>query len=280
MDCFPETVTFRITSRCNNNCKHCFGPEKNKPEMNTIELKNLFEYLKEHGAKAILLTGGEPMLREDFEDIINTLNELGLKIFLDTSGDYFFKHAELITNKVTSLGLPMDFAYKSYRSKENHENVLKILEYYKAKQKRPQIRIMTAVTKENLNELNEIQKTLPQFNIDLWKISQFVIQGNNAIRNMQELSITQEQFKQATKSLLENSNFKILLSSAQDKSKAYFFIQSNGEVFLPTKQGGLTIEKKLGNIYDKDILTKWEKEASKTNYETNIKNTFNIIPKN
>lgn len=80
MNKFPAIISFRITARCDNDCKYCFGP-KNIKEMSFSKLKKMFKLLYEKGAKAILLTGGEPLIRKDFEKIIKELKALGFDIF-------------------------------------------------------------------------------------------------------------------------------------------------------------------------------------------------------
>ena len=77
---FPPLITFRITSRCNNDCKYCFGP-RNIKEVDFLELKKLFRIFWLGGAKAILLTGGEPLIRKDFKRIIQELKKYNFKIF-------------------------------------------------------------------------------------------------------------------------------------------------------------------------------------------------------
>ncbi|MFA5029755.1 MAG: radical SAM protein [Patescibacteria group bacterium] len=80
MDNFPEIVTFRITSRCSQNCSFCYGP-KNIPELDFSEARSIFALLASKGAKAITITGGEPLIRNDIEKIFSEIKSLGLKIF-------------------------------------------------------------------------------------------------------------------------------------------------------------------------------------------------------
>jgi hypothetical protein len=50
MENFPQIITFRITSRYNNNYKYCFGP-KNVKEISLVELKKLFNLFYIRGVK-------------------------------------------------------------------------------------------------------------------------------------------------------------------------------------------------------------------------------------
>ena len=68
----PKVLTFFITKRCNARCKHCFyWKELNnlkKEEMTLSQIKTFVKSLK-HPLASVLLTGGEPFLREDLLQI-------------------------------------------------------------------------------------------------------------------------------------------------------------------------------------------------------------------
>lgn len=273
---FPEVVTFRITSRCNNDCKYCFGP-RNVEEMDFSKLKKLFHLFYERRVKAVVLTGGEPLLRDDFGEILKELKKYSFKIFLDTNGDLFFKSRDLISKYVDIIGLPIDFPDSSYRNEDNIKTVLEILDYYKKIKKHPLIRVGTVVTKDNFRKLNEIGELLKKYPINIWKIYQFTPQNVNAIRNKSLLEISQSEFNRISKSVKDNfSNFfKVGISSRQDRNNAYFFIGSDGIVFIPIDNMDICREKKIGNIFEKDILDKWGKFISEKHYIDNVRLTFN-----
>lgn len=275
MDSFPEIVVLRVTSKCNNNCKYCYGP-KNVKGTNLVKLKKLFGLLASNGTKAILLTGGEPLLRTDFNEIIQALKKLGLRIFLDTNGDLFFKYKETISQNIDVLGLPLDFSNSSYRNKNNFETVLAILNYYKHIKKRPKIRVGTVVTKDNFGELDKIGEILKKYHADIWKIYEFVPQNKNAIENKSSLEIAPTEFRQIANRIKSKftKSMQVIVSKRKDRNRAYFFIGSDGQVFMPVDDLKICKEKKLGNIFANNIIEKWEKLAVKDNYYKNSEVTF------
>lgn len=272
---FPPIVNIFITSRCNNNCKHCFGP-KNVIEMDFLKLKELFLLLHTKGAKAVLLGGGEPLLRDDFSEILKELKRYNFKIFLDTNGDLFFRYRDLITEHVSVIGLPVDFPDSSYRNEDNLKTVFKILGYYKGLKKRLIIRVGTVVTKDNSKRLNEIGKLLKNYPVDIWKIYQFVPQNYNAIKNRSSLEISQREFDEATQGIKDifSGNFKVVISRREDRNRAYFFIASDGTVFIPVDDLNICRQAEMGNIFDGDISDKWKKVVSEKNYINNAEATF------
>ena len=161
----------------------------------------------------------------------------------------------------------MDFSNRSYRNSANLQKVIGVLEYYKDRKKRPKIRIHTTLTKDNLAELDAIGKMLTKYDIDLWKIVQFLPENENAIRNKPRLEISEKQFEDAVGSVKKYSkNFRMILTKMKEKGREYFFIQSDGTVFMPVNKKDISIEATLGNIYDKDILEKWKKAVLMKSY--------------
>ena len=86
----PVSGTFELTSRCNFNCKMCYV---HTAECNQKKDELPAEWWIETGKKAVengmiflLLTGGEPLLRDDFPYIYTELKKLGLVISINTNG--------------------------------------------------------------------------------------------------------------------------------------------------------------------------------------------------
>ena len=274
---FPTYVAFRLTSKCINNCKYCYGPDRKTRDLSLIELRTLFNYLKNNGVEAILLTGGEPLLRNDFKKILGLLKKDNFKIFLDTSGYNFDRYKNEILKDVDVLVLPVDFPKKSYR---RFHYVFKILDYLKNKERKPIIRIGTVVTNDNYKILKKIKTELLKYSIDFWKIYQFIPINSNAIKNKDSLNIPIRIFNNAIKGVGNDRKgfLKILICRKRDRNKAYFFINSDGSVFMPIYGRGnddIGEEKILGNVYDINIMDKWNKLISKNNYISNSESTFN-----
>jgi radical SAM protein with 4Fe4S-binding SPASM domain len=91
-----------LTERCNNDCLHCSinlpeGDRKaRKRELGAEAWKEIFGQVADLGALTIRMTGGEPLLREDFEELYLTVRRLGMKVLL-------FTNARLITPRIADL---------------------------------------------------------------------------------------------------------------------------------------------------------------------------------
>lgn len=271
----PKIVSLRITCRCNNNCKHCFA-HKNVEEMSLSKMKRLIYFFYKKGVEGVLLTGGEPLIRDDFGEIVKEIKKYNLKVFLDTSGDFFFKYKDLISEYVDMIGLSIDFTDSSYRNEDNLQTVLKILGYYAKLNKRPKIRVGTVATKDNLETLTKVGEMIKDYPVDIWKIYQFVPKNPNALKNRAFLELSDEEFIYATQDLEDifSSNFKVIISKRKDRDRAYFFINSDGTVFMPIDDSNVCEDKVIGDIFDEDIIEKWEECVFEGHYVDNAKITF------
>jgi len=84
----PEYLILELTNRCNLNCIHCSvsANERLGRELSTDKWKNLISTAAEMGVKAVGLSGGEPLLREDFFELAAHATDLGLVVGLVTNG--------------------------------------------------------------------------------------------------------------------------------------------------------------------------------------------------
>jgi MoaA/NifB/PqqE/SkfB family radical SAM enzyme len=251
--------------------------------MSVEDLKKMFKLLYRGGAKNILLTGGEPLMRDDFDATVKAIKKCGLGIFLDTNGDFFFNHEKIISDNVDVLGLPIDFPKTSYRNSQNFKTIIKILDFYKnSHSPSPKLRILTTVTKENIDKLFDIGKLIKDYPIDLWKLIQFLPLRGNALRNKKKLEISQLEFSQSARSINKafKKSFKVISIGRGDRDRAYFFIQSNGEVFISVDIDGRCYNQTIGHIFDRGIEEKWHKLALLSKYKKNIEDFEGLLNRN
>ena len=72
----PPRLDLALTYRCNNNCYFCYtgGPRKVK-ELKTADWKKIIAKLWDSGIPQIVFTGGEPTLRDDLIELIESSKE-------------------------------------------------------------------------------------------------------------------------------------------------------------------------------------------------------------
>lgn len=85
-------VNWSITGKCNYNCKHCFMAKDNEKMMKEFsweEMLALLDELDKCGIQTIELTGGEPLLRPRFNDLLREISRRGMDIDVILSNGAF-----------------------------------------------------------------------------------------------------------------------------------------------------------------------------------------------
>ena len=95
-------LDIELTERCNNDCIHCcinlpVGDRvAREREMTTDEVKAILAEAATLGCLSVRFTGGEPLLRDDFEELYLFARRQGMKVLL-------FTNARLITPQLADL---------------------------------------------------------------------------------------------------------------------------------------------------------------------------------
>lgn len=97
-----HSLDIELTERCNNNCIHCCinlpanDTRAKARELSTHQIQDILSEAASLGCLKVRFTGGEPLLREDFEDLYIFARKLGMKVLI-------FTNATLITPYMVRL---------------------------------------------------------------------------------------------------------------------------------------------------------------------------------
>lgn len=179
------SFTIEITARCNNYCRHCYInlPPKDiqakKKELSLGAIKKIVNQAVDLGAFWCLITGGEPLLREDFFDIYLYMKKKGLLVSV-------FTNATLITQEHINF-------FKKYPPRDIEATVYGITKevYEKVTQRRGsftqcmqglglllkngiKVRLKAMALRSNIKELPEIIKFCRQRTKDFFRFDPFL----------------------------------------------------------------------------------------------------------
>ncbi|WP_082651816.1 radical SAM/SPASM domain-containing protein [Gorillibacterium timonense] len=88
-------ISWNVTKVCNLYCKHCYrssGPDApTDRELTTEEGKQLLSEIRKAGFRLVILSGGEPLMREDLFELIAYASSLGLRTALGSNGTLITK---------------------------------------------------------------------------------------------------------------------------------------------------------------------------------------------
>ena len=85
----PRLIAWELTRSCHLNCQHCRAAAQCGPyegELSLDEIKKVIDSVSPHYKPIMILTGGEPLLRDDIFDIARYCVEKGLRPVLATCG--------------------------------------------------------------------------------------------------------------------------------------------------------------------------------------------------
>ena len=71
-------MMWNVTGQCNYRCPMCWDPFKQINDFNTKEMLNIADEIAEKKPDAVILTGGEPLLRDDLFEIADRLYQNGV----------------------------------------------------------------------------------------------------------------------------------------------------------------------------------------------------------
>ncbi|MDI6688095.1 MAG: radical SAM protein [Desulfobacterales bacterium] len=88
----PISGSFELTFRCNLRCAHCYcnlpinDKDAIEKELTTEEVFDILDQIAEAGCLWLLITGGDPLVRQDFLEIYTYAKKKGFIITLFTNG--------------------------------------------------------------------------------------------------------------------------------------------------------------------------------------------------
>lgn len=103
-----------LTDRCNLRCHYCMPVDTQfmdpKKYLTPDEIEEIVRDLVEYGLEEVRLTGGEPLMRKSFAEIVSRLSRVGLKkLALTTNGIFLDQHFDVLkANGVLHLNVSLD----------------------------------------------------------------------------------------------------------------------------------------------------------------------------
>jgi MoaA/NifB/PqqE/SkfB family radical SAM enzyme len=107
----PFILSHLITSRCNADCQTCLWKapaDSRADELTTDEIIHLYTAAAKAGFCALVLWGGEPLLRKDSGEVLRAARAAGLKTTLITNGWWLEARADEILPSVDRLMVSVD----------------------------------------------------------------------------------------------------------------------------------------------------------------------------
>lgn len=162
----PRLIAWEITAGCNLACKHCRGSSTEQipqGELSTEEAKIFIDEIVEIGKPILIISGGEPLIRNDIYNIAEYATSLGLPVALATNGTLLttaiVKKLKEVNIRRVSISLDGSTAqsHDEFRGLNGaFEKSMEGIEFLKMEG--IEFQINTTITKNNIDQIPHILK--------------------------------------------------------------------------------------------------------------------------
>lgn len=162
----PRLVAWEVTRKCGLSCRHCRAAANKGPypgELSTEKCFQVIDEIAEVGKPIVILTGGDPMLRDNVYEIAKYGTEKGLKMVMSPCGTLLNKDSArwLKEAGIDRISISIDGA-----TAETHDDFRRVPGAFAdavkgiavAQEAGIDVQINTTVTQVNIGELPDILK--------------------------------------------------------------------------------------------------------------------------
>lgn len=186
MEFEPKWIAWEITRRCNLKCVHCRSSSElevaGHPDFSLDEAKRVIDDISSYASPVLVLSGGEPLLRNDVFDIARYGSGKGLRMCLATNGTLV---TDEICQKIKAADIKMVSLSLDGATSEVHDNFRNSPGAFDAtvnaaklfKQNGIKFLVNSSFTKRNQSEIENIYKFVKELGATAWYMFMIVPTG-------------------------------------------------------------------------------------------------------
>ena len=218
-----KTLNLHLTDRCNFRCKHCFINMNNRELSLEDCIKAVDKIYSLNEYNRINLAGGEPLMVEYLQELIDYIVDKGFLCSIITNGSKLTE--QFIRNnkgKLHMIGLSIDSMDDAINNKIGRKTIVNIEDLCKEiKNNNIVLKINICVTKHNLDY--NFEPLLNQLNPDRLKLLQ--VYPAPHIEKLSDFIISPEEFDSFCKRLIA---FNPQCEDNEHMESAYWIVDSEG----------------------------------------------------
>jgi len=170
----PLVVSWNVTLKCNLKCGHCYinaSEKKLSDELSTDAAKMLIHQIAEVSRPLLILSGGEPLLRDDIYEIIRYGADRGLRMGMGSNGMLIDGE---VTRRLQKAGMETVAISLDSSISERHDSFRGVkgcwehaIDAIKSLKKSSiQVQVNCTVTKQNYDEIDNIMSLAEDLGVE------------------------------------------------------------------------------------------------------------------
>lgn len=171
-------LELQITDRCNLKCRHCYIGKPENSELSVDVIKLILDEFEVMQGLRLLITGGEPLIHRQFDEINTLLLEYSFRKILFTNGLLLNKGIlkRLNVDEIQISVDGMEQGHEILRGKGTYKIVLQKI--YDAVDMGIAVSIATMIHRGNLNEFEEMEAFFRRIGVKDWTVDIPCVSGN------------------------------------------------------------------------------------------------------
>ena len=237
-------IAWEITRSCNLSCLHCRAAAEEGPYEGELSTQECFQFIDEVAAfskPVVILTGGEPLLREDIFEVASYGTHKGLRVVMAVNGTLLDAQKASAAKKagIQRVSISLDGS-----TAESHDRFRGVVGAYAGamegikylKEAGLDFQINTTVTKRNLREIEDILQLAIQLGAVAHHIFLLVPTGRG--RELAHEEVAPEEYEQTLEWFAEQEDKVAIQLKATCAPQYYRIVHQHGGVTELKGHGG------------------------------------------
>lgn len=188
-----KNAYLHVTDRCNLTCVGCYSfieDRNTQKDLSTAQLKHIVDQLADCGVEKLVISGGEPFIRDDMADILAHIKKHNIGVAVITNGTMDWDRVEKAIPFIDSLSVSVDGYNRETRFIRNEGIMDKVLDFVEHFKNLVHVHLIFTLHKKNVeymrNYIRLAEGLKVSFNFSIFTVdphdktfSDFILEDND-----------------------------------------------------------------------------------------------------
>ena len=203
-------VIWNLLRRCNLTCKHCYATSADsvfRDELDTTAALKVIDDLRAAGVRVLILSGGEPLLREDLFQLAAYARAQGFFVALSTNGTLIDEHTvgQIADAHFDYVGISIDGLEATHDAfRQSHGSFRRSMHAIRlCRQAGIRVGLRTTLTQENHAQLPQLLELMRTYDVQKFYLSHLNYSGRG--KRSRQLDAHRQMSREAMTLLFEQA---------------------------------------------------------------------------